>query len=143
MKNCNSYLSKVFPLQYHSYPPIEWQKIIISTLEKAQNNFNLMERGTHLKQETKKMRHFNVHILTIWLEKEWKLLRKWFVTLKSSVYLASLFFANLFYYLAYFCYYSWVPLQFFVLFINPTILFQLTFTFIYSTFSKKFSVSAK
>ena len=29
------------------------------------------------------------------------------------------------------------------LFIGPTILFQLTFTFIYNTFSNKFSVSAK
>ena len=44
---------------------------------------------------------------------------------------------------AYFCYYSWVPLHFLVLFIGSTVLFQLTFTFIYSTFNKKFSVSTK
>ena len=47
-------------------------------------------------------------------------------------------FANLFYYLAYFCYYLWVSLHFLVLFIDSIVLFQLTFTFIYSTFSKKF-----
>ena len=45
-------------------------------------------------------------------------------------------FANLFYYSAYFSYYLWISLHFFIL-------FQLTFTFIYSTFNKKFSVSAK
>ena len=43
----------------------------------------------------------------------------------------------------YFCYYLWVLLHFLVLFIGSTVLFQLTFTFIYSTFSKKFSVSTK
>ena len=47
-----------------------------------------------------------------------------------------------FYYSAYFCYYSWVPLHFLVLFIGPIVLFQLPFNFIYSTFSKKFSISA-
>jgi len=52
-------------------------------------------------------------------------------------------FANLFYYSTYFCYYSWAPLHFLVLFMSHTVLFQLTFTFIYSTFSKKFLVSAK
>ena len=52
-------------------------------------------------------------------------------------------FVDLFYYLAYFYYYLWVLLYFLVLFMGSTILFQLTFTFIYSTFSKKFSVSAK
>ena len=40
-------------------------------------------------------------------------------------------FVNLFYYSAYFL----------LLFMGHTVLFQLTFTFIYSTFSKKFSVS--
>ena len=60
-----------------------------------------------------------------------------------SVCLDSLFFASLFYYLTYICYYLWAPLHFLVLFINLTILFQLTFTFIYYTFSKKNSVLAK
>ena len=46
-------------------------------------------------------------------------------------------FANLFYYSAYFCYYSWTPLHFLVLFMGLTVLFQLTFTFIYSIFNKK------
>ena len=32
---------------------------------------------------------------------------------------------------------------FFVLFMGPLVLFQLTFTFIYSFFNKKFSASAK
>ena len=50
---------------------------------------------------------------------------------------------KLFYYLTYFFYYSWALLHFLVLFMGPTILFQLTFSFIYSTFSNKFSVSAK
>ena len=35
------------------------------------------------------------------------------------------------------------PLHFLVLFIGSTVLFRLIFTFIYSTFDKKFSVSAK
>ena len=52
-------------------------------------------------------------------------------------------FVNLFYYSACFCYYSWVSLYFLVLFMGSTILFQLTFTFIYSTFNKKFSVLTK
>ena len=52
-------------------------------------------------------------------------------------------FANLFYYSAYFCYYLWVSLHFLVLFMGLTILFQLIFTFIYSTFSKKISLSTK
>ena len=52
-------------------------------------------------------------------------------------------FVDLFYYLAYFYYYLWVLLYFLVLFMGSTILFQLTFTFIYSTFNKKFSVSTK
>ena len=50
---------------------------------------------------------------------------------------------KLFYYSTYFCYYSWVSLHFLVLFIGYTVLFQSTFTFIYSIFSNKFSVSAK
>ena len=49
----------------------------------------------------------------------------------------------LFYYSAYFYYYLWVLLHFLILFIGLTILFQLTFPFMYSTFNKKFSVSAK
>ena len=32
-------------------------------------------------------------------------------------------FVNLFYYLAYFCYYLWISLYFLILFIDPTILF--------------------
>ena len=52
-------------------------------------------------------------------------------------------FANLFYYSAYFYYYLWVLLHFLILFMGLTILFQLTFTFIYNTFNKKFSVSTK
>ena len=62
---------------------------------------------------------------------------------KLSVRLAKIIFANLFYYSAYFCYYLWVPLHFLILFMGPTVLFQLTFTFIYSTFNKKFLVSTK
>ena len=48
-----------------------------------------------------------------------------------SVYLVSLFFVNLFYYSAYFCYYLWVSLHFLVLFMSFIIPFQLIFTFIY------------
>ena len=62
---------------------------------------------------------------------------------KLSVRLANIIFANLFYYSAYFCYYLWVPLHFLVMIMGPTILFQLTFLFIYSTFSKTFSVLTK
>ena len=51
--------------------------------------------------------------------------------------------ANLFYYSVYFCYYLWVLSHFLVLFISLTILFQLTFTFIYNIFNKKFTVSTK
>ena len=50
---------------------------------------------------------------------------------------------NLFYYSTYFCYYLRAPLYFLVLFMGLIVLFQLTFTFIYSTFSKKISISAK
>ena len=58
-----------------------------------------------------------------------------------SVYfcLDKLFLAILFYYSAYFCYYSQALLHFLVLFMDPAVLFQLTFTFIYSIFSKKIS----
>ena len=60
-----------------------------------------------------------------------------------SICLASLFIVNLFYYLTYFCYYLWVSLYLLVLFMGTIVIFQLTFTFIYSTFSKKFSISVK
>ena len=65
------------------------------------------------------------------------------IIFKLSVRLAKIIFTNLFYYSAYFYYYLWVLLYFLVLFMCLIILFQLTFTFIYNTFSKKFSVSAK
>ena len=52
-------------------------------------------------------------------------------------------FANLFYYSAYFLYYLWVLLHFLVLFMGHIVLFQLNFTFIYNTFSKKISILAK
>ena len=68
-------------------------------------------------------------------------MRRWMTCF--SVCLAKIIFANLFYYSAFFCYYSWAPLHFLILFMSLIILFQLTFTFIYSTFSKKFSLSAK
>ena len=48
----------------------------------------------------------------------------------TRVCLAKIIFANLFDYLAYFCYYSWALLYFLVLFMSLNILFQLTFTFI-------------
>ena len=57
--------------------------------------------------------------------------------------LAWIIFTNLFYYLTYIFYYLWVSLHFLVLFMGATVSFHLTFTFIYSTFSKKFLVSAK
>ena len=60
-----------------------------------------------------------------------------------SVYLTKIIFANLFYYSTYFYYYSWILLHFLVLLMSLIVLFQLFFTFIYSTFSKKFSVSTK
>ena len=50
---------------------------------------------------------------------------------------------KLFHYLAYFCYYLWASLHFLALFMGPIVLFQLTFTFIYSTFSNNFSISTK
>ena len=49
------------------------------------------------------------------------------------VCLALIIFSNLIYYLA----------QFFILFMGLTVLFLLTFTFIYRIFSEKFSISAK
>ena len=52
--------------------------------------------------------------------------------------LAKIIFTNLFYYSVYFYYYLWVSLHFLILFIDPTVLFYLIFTFIYSTFRKKF-----
>ena len=51
--------------------------------------------------------------------------------------------SKLFHYSTYFCYYLWVSLHFLALFMGPTILLQLTFTFIYSIFSNNFSVSTK
>ena len=66
-------------------------------------------------------------------------LRSWTLTVR----LAKIIFVNLFHYSVYFCYYSWVSLYFLVVFMNLIVLFQLTFTFIYSTFNKKFSVLVK
>ena len=63
--------------------------------------------------------------------------------LTLSVRLTWIIFINLFYYSIYFYYYSWVLLHFLVLFMGLTILFQLTFTFIYGIFNKKFSVLTK
>ena len=51
-------------------------------------------------------------------------------------------FANLFYYQFIFITIHG-SLHFLVLFMSPTVLFQLTFIFIYSIFNKIFSVSAK
>ena len=45
-------------------------------------------------------------------------------------------FVNLFYYSVYFCYYLWALLHFLILFINLTVLFQLTFTVIIFSFRK-------
>ena len=50
---------------------------------------------------------------------------------------------KLFHYSFYFCYYSWVSLNFSILFMDHTILFQLTFTLFYSIFNNKFLVSNK
>ena len=49
---------------------------------------------------------------------------------------------KLFHYSAYFYYYSW-PVTLFGTIHGPTVLFQLIFIFIYSTFSNKFLVLAK
>ena len=58
------------------------------------------------------------------------------VICRLNVYFAKIIFINLFYYLAYLCYYSWVLLHFLVLFMGLIVLFQLTFTFIYNTINK-------
>ena len=50
---------------------------------------------------------------------------------------------SLFYYSAYFLLLFMVSLRFLVLFMDSTVLFQLTFTFIYNIFNKQFSVLAK
>ena len=63
--------------------------------------------------------------------------------MKLSVRLALMKVTSLFYYSVYFFNYLWALLYYLILFICPIALFQLTFTFIYSTFSKKFLVSAK
>ena len=65
------------------------------------------------------------------------------ILLPSLVCWTKIISVNLFYYLIYFCYYLWVLLHFLVLFIGLVVLFQLIFTFIYSTFSKKISISIK
>ena len=52
-------------------------------------------------------------------------------------------FVNLFYYLAYFYYYLRVSLHFLALFMSPTVLLRLTFTFLYGSFNKKFLILAK
>ena len=65
------------------------------------------------------------------------------IYIRRNVRLEKIIFANLFYYSAYFWYNSWVPLHFLVLFTSPIVVFQLIFTFIYSIFNKKFSVSVK
>ena len=65
------------------------------------------------------------------------------IYIRRNVHLEKIIFANLFYYLAYFWYNPWDPLHFLVLFTSPIVLFQLIFTFIYSIFNKKFSVSVK
>ena len=75
------------------------------------------------------------------LEKKKEKKKKDNLTTYKSIYDVSIW--QRLFLLAYFCYYSWVPLYFWVLFMSLTILFQLTITFIYSTFSKKFSISAK
>ena len=49
---------------------------------------------------------------------------------------------KLFHYSTYFCYYLYM-LHFLALFMKPTVLFQLTLTFIYSTFSNNFSILTK
>ena len=65
----------------------------------------------------------------------------WCVTV--SVCLAPNLKVNLFYYSDYFYYYLQILLYFLLLFMDSTVLFQLIFTFIYSTFNKKKFVSTK
>ena len=60
-----------------------------------------------------------------------------------SVCLAKIIFVNLFYYSTYFYYYLWALLHFLELFMGSIVLFQLTFSFIYSSFNKKFSIATK
>ena len=60
-----------------------------------------------------------------------------------QVYLTKIIFANLLYYWSYFYYYSRVLLHFLIQFIHLTVLFQLSFIFIYRTLSKKISVSTE
>ena len=60
-----------------------------------------------------------------------------------QVYLTKIIFANLLYYWSYFYYYSRVLLHFLIQFIHLMALFQLSFTFIYRTLSKKISVSTE
>ena len=62
---------------------------------------------------------------------------------KLSLCLDTYYKWKLFHYSAYFYYYLWASLHFLLLFMGSAILFQLTFTFIYSTFNNKFLVSAK
>ena len=81
-------------------------------------------------------RTLNVHLTWICLVTK-------IIHAKHALCLAWIIFVNLFYYFAYFCYYLWAPLHFLVLFMGPTVLFQLIFNFIYNTFSKKFSILAK
>ena len=59
------------------------------------------------------------------------------IQIDPELLFGKIIFANIFYYSAYFLYYLWVSLHFLILFMSPTILFQLIFTFIYNTFSKK------
>lgn len=44
MEKCNSYLSKIFPLQYHSYSQIEWQKITIEYIGENTEHSNKKQR---------------------------------------------------------------------------------------------------
>ena len=73
----------------------------------------------------------------LWIINLSDFLMLWSTKVLSSVCLVKIIFVNLFYYLIYFLYYLWVSLHFLVLFVSLTVLFQLTFTFIYSIFSKK------
>ena len=59
------------------------------------------------------------------------------IQIDPELLFGKIIFANIFYYSAYFLYYLWVSLHFLILFMSLTILFQLIFTFIYNTFSKK------
>ena len=63
--------------------------------------------------------------------------------LKKIIFFFFYYLAYFSYHLVYFYYYSLVLLHFLILFINLTVLFQLVFSFIYNTFSKKNSISTK